>query len=416
MLRTALKAWFARPLWQRVILALVLGVIAGLTAGEDIVAIKWIGDLFIRLIKMLVVPLIFFSLVGGVAAIGDIRQLGRVGGQAMALFMTTAIISVTTGMALALLVRPGDGLTIALPDGEAAPPPPDQSLVEMLIAMVPENPVMAMAEGQILPVIVFAILFGIALLMTGKEARPLARGIDATSAVMQRLTILVMEFTPFGVFALIAWVAGTFGFDALVPLSKLVLLNYLGCGIILLIVYPAILRFVARLPTLDFYRGIIDAQAVAFSTASSNATLPVTLRCVQRNLGVSRSISSFAVALGATVNMNGTAMYLGVIAIFGAQAFGVELTAISYLLIGLTATLGAIGTAGVPGAGLIMMSLVLSSIGVPLETIAFVAGINHLLDMMRTMTNVTGDAVVAVSVGRLAGEIDVEEYVSADDV
>ena len=416
MLKAALKAWFTRPLWQRVILALVLGVIAGLAAGENIVAIKWIGDLFIRLIKMLVVPLIFFSLVGGVAAIGDVRKLGNVGGQAMALFMTTAVIAVTTGMALATLVRPGDGLTITLPDGAAAPPPPDQSLLDMVSAMVPEIPIMAMAQGQILPVIIFAIMFGVALLMTGEQAKPLARGIDATSAVMQRLTILVMEFTPFGVFALIAWVAGTFGFDALIPLSKLVLLNYLGCGIILLIVYPAILRFIAKLPTIDFYRGIIDAQAVAFSTASSNATLPVTLRCVQRNLGVSKSISSFAVALGATVNMNGTAMYLGVIAIFGAQAFGVELTWISYLLIGLTATLGAIGTAGVPGAGLIMMSLVLSSIGVPLETIAFVAGINHLLDMMRTMTNVTGDAVVAVSVGRLAGEIDVEEFTSADDV
>jgi len=411
-----LKAWFARPLWQRVVLALVLGIITGFAVGEDIVAIKWIGDLFIRLIKMLVVPLIFFSLVGGVAAIGDIRKLGRVGGQAMALFMTTAIIAVTTGMTLASLVRPGDRLTIKLPDGNEAPPAPDQSLVEMIIAMVPDNPIMAMAQGQILPVIIFAILFGIALLMTGDEAKPLTRGIEAASAVMQRMTILVMEFTPLGVFALMAWVAGTFGFEALVPLSKLVLLNYLGCGIILLLVYPAILRLVAKLPTLDFYRGIIDAQAVAFSTASSNATLPVTLRCVQRNLGVSKSISSFAVALGATVNMNGTAMYLGVIAIFGAQAFGVELTWISYLLIALTATLGAIGTAGVPGAGLIMMSLVLSSIGVPLDTIAFVAGINHLLDMMRTMTNVTGDAVVAVSVGRLAGEIDVEEYISADDV
>ena len=411
-----LRTWFATALWKRVIIALVLGVATGFAVGEDIVAIKWIGDLFIRLIKMLVVPLIFFSLVGGVAAIGDIRKLGSVGGRAMALFLGTAVIAVSTGMTLALLVRPGDGLTIDLPPGTEVPPPPDQSLVEMIIAMVPDNPVMAMAQGQILPVIIFAILFGMALLMTGDEARPLVRGIEAASAVMQRLTIIVMEFTPFGVFALMAWVAGTFGFDALVPLSKLVLLNYLGCGIILLIVYPAILRFIARLPTIDFYRGIIDAQAVAFSTASSNATLPVTLRCVQRNLGVSRSISSFAVALGATVNMNGTAMYLGVIAIFGAQAFGVELNWISYLLIGLTATLGAIGTAGVPGAGLIMMSLVLSSIGVPLETIAFVAGINHLLDMMRTMTNVTGDAVVAVAVGRMAGEIDVEEYVSADDV
>jgi len=411
-----LKVWFSRPLWQRVVFALVLGVITGFVVGEDIVAIKWIGDLFIRLIKMLVVPLIFFSLVGGVAAIGDVRKLGNVGGQAMALFMTTAIISVSTGMVLATLVRPGDGLTIDLPAGTDVPAAPDQSLLDMVIAMVPDNPVMAMAQGQILPVIIFAVMFGVALLMTGDEAKPLARGIDATSAVMQRLTILVMEFTPFGVFALMAWVAGTFGFDALVPLSKLVLLNYVGCGIILVLVYPAVLRLVAKLPTIDFYRGIIDAQAVAFSTASSNATLPVTLRCVQRNLGVSKSISSFAVALGATVNMNGTAMYLGVIAIFGAQAYGIELTWVSYLLIGLTATLGAIGTAGVPGAGLIMMSLVLTAIGVPLETIAFVAGINHLLDMMRTMTNVTGDAVVAVSVGRLAGEIDVEEYVSADDV
>lgn len=411
-----LKTWFATALWKRVIIALILGVATGFAVGEDIVAIKWIGDLFIRLIKMLVVPLIFFSLVGGVAAIGDIRKLGSVGGRAMALFLGTAIIAVSTGVTLALLVRPGDGLTIELPPGTEVPPAPDQSLVEMIIAMVPDNPVMAMAQGQILPVIIFAILFGMALIMIGDEARPLVRGIEAASAVMQRLTIIVMEFTPFGVFALMAWVAGTFGFDALIPLSKLVLLNYLGCGIFLLIVYPAILRFIAKLPTIDFYRGIIDAQAVAFSTASSNATLPVTLRCVQRNLGVSKSISSFAVALGATVNMNGTAMYLGVIAIFGAQAFGIELNWISYLLIGLTATLGAIGTAGVPGAGLIMMSLVLSSIGVPLETIAFVAGINHLLDMMRTMTNVTGDAVVAVAVGRMAGEIDVEEYVSADDV
>lgn len=411
-----LKKWFEAALWKRVLLMLGLGIATGFAVGEDIVAIKWIGDLFIRLIKMLVVPLIFFSLVAGVAAIGDLRKLGSVGGRAMGLFLFTALISVTTGMTLAALVRPGDGLTIELPPGAAVPERPGQSLVEMLIKMVPDNPVMAMAEGQILPVIIFAILFGVALLMSGDEGKPLARGVEAASVVMQRMTILVMEFTPFGVFALMAWVAGTFGFSALVPLSKLVLLNYVGCGIILLLVYPAILRFVAKLPTMDFYRGIIDAQAVAFSTASSNATLPVTLRCVQRNLGVSKSISSFAVALGATVNMNGTAMYLGVIAIFGAQAFGVELTAMSYLMIGLTATLGAIGTAGVPGAGLIMMSLVLSAIGVPLETIAFVAGINHLLDMMRTMTNVTGDAVVAVSVGRMAGEIDVEEYISADDV
>jgi Na+/H+-dicarboxylate symporter len=213
-----------------------------------------------------------------------------------------------------------------------------------------------------------------------------------------------------------AWVMGTFGFAALIPLATMVGLNYAGCLIIILLVYPLILKTIAKLPVVDFYRGILDAQVVAFSTASSNAALPVTLRCVQRNLGVSRSVSSFVVALGATINMNGTAMYLGLVAIFGAQLYGIDLTLISYLLIALTATLGSVGAAGIPGSGLIMMSLVLTSIGVPLETIAFVAGINHIMDMMRTMTNVTGDATVAVAVGRMAGEIDVEEYISNDDV
>ena len=411
-----MRYWFSIPLWKRVILALVLGIAAGVLLGEDANSIKWIGDLFIRAIKMLVVPLIFFSLVSGITAVGDLGKLGKVGGRAIGLFMLTAAISVTLGMTLSTLVQPGAGLTIALPEDSDVPPPPDQSMIEMIVNLVPDNPVMAMAQGSILPVIVFSVLLGTSILAVGKEGAPLARAMDAGSLVMQRMTIFVMELTPFGVFALIAWVAGTFGFEALVPLSKLVILNYLGCGIILAVVYPLILRFIAKLPVMDFYRGILDAQAVAFSTASSNAALPVTLRCVERNLGVSNSIASFTVALGATINMNGTAMYLGVIALFGAQAYGVELSWISYVLIALTSTLGAIGAAGVPGSGLVMMSLVLSSIGVPLETIAFVAGINHLLDMMRTMTNVTGDATVSVAVGRLAGEISEAEYLSADDV
>ena len=411
-----LHKWFATALWKRVALALVLGVIAGVLLGDHAESIKWIGDLFIRAIKMLVVPLIFFSLVSGIVSIGDLGRLGKVGGRALSLFMLTALISVTLGITLSAIVQPGADLVINLSQDITVPPPPDQSLIQMIVGLVPDNPVMAMAQGSILPVIVFSILLGASILASGSDAAPLARAMNAGSLVMQKMTIFVMEFTPFGVFALIAWVAGTFGFAALVPLGKLVLLNYLGCGIILAVVYPLILRFIARLPVIDFYRGIIDAQAVAFSTASSNAALPVTLRCVERNLGVSNSIASFTVALGATINMNGTAMYLGVIALFGAQAYGIELGWYSYGVIALTSTLGAIGAAGVPGSGLVMMSLVLSSIGVPLETIAFVAGINHLLDMMRTMTNVSGDATVAVAVGRMAGEIDVAEYRSEDDI
>ncbi len=411
-----LKFWFKIPLWQRVVGALILGIAVGLFWGPGAESIKWIGDLFIRAIKMLIVPLIFFSLVSGIAALGDLKKLGNVGGKALLLFVTTAIISVSLGLTMGTIFQPGIGLDIILPVGVDIPQPATTSPTEMILSLIPENPVMTMAQGQILPLIIFAMLFGIALLMAGDDAAPLIRGVDAGSIVMQKMTMLVMELTPFGVFALMAWVAGTFGFDALLPLAKMVALNYAGCFIIILIVYPVILKTIAKLPVIDFFRGIVDAQAVAFSTASSNAALPVTLRCVQRNLGVSKSVASFTVALGATINMNGTAMYLGLVALFGAQLYGIDLTWTSYLLIGLTATLGSVGAAGIPGSGLVMMSLVLSSIGVPLETIAFVAGINHLMDMMRTMTNVTGDATVAVAVGRMAGEIDVEEYVSADDV
>ncbi|CAO1650966.1 dicarboxylate/amino acid:cation symporter [Parasphingorhabdus sp. NYA22] len=411
-----LKFWFKIPLWQRVVGALVLGIAVGLFWGPGAESIKWIGDLFIRAIKMLIVPLIFFSLVSGIAALGDLKKLGNVGGKALLLFVTTAIISVSLGLTMGTIFQPGIGLDISLPVGVDIPQPAATSPTDMILALIPENPVMSMAEGQILPLIIFAMLFGIALLMAGKDAAPIVRGVDAGSVVMQKMTMLVMELTPFGVFALMAWVAGTFGFEALLPLAKMVALNYAGCFIIILVVYPVILKTIAKLPVIDFFRGIVDAQAVAFSTASSNAALPVTLRCVQRNLGVSKSVASFTVALGATINMNGTAMYLGLVALFGAQIYGIDLTWTSYLLIGLTATLGSVGAAGIPGSGLVMMSLVLSSIGVPLETIAFVAGINHIMDMMRTMTNVTGDATVAVAVGRMAGEIDVEEYISADDV
>ncbi|WP_299194262.1 dicarboxylate/amino acid:cation symporter [uncultured Erythrobacter sp.] len=411
-----LKFWLGIDLWKRVLGALVVGIIAGFVMGDAAENIRWIGDLFIRAIRMLIVPLIFFSLVSGIAALGDLKKLGDVGGKALLLFLFTALTSISLGLTLGTIFQPGMGLDISLAQGAEIMQPPELTWTERLLDMIPENPIMTMAEGQILPLIIFAVLVGVSLLMAGKEAEPIVKVVDAGAAVMQQMTMIVMELTPFGVFALMAWVTGTFGFEALLPLATMVGLNYAGCFIIILVVYPLILKFIAKLPVVDFYRGIVDAQAVAFSTASSNAALPVTLRCVQRNLGVSRSVSSFVVALGATINMNGTAMYLGLVALFGAQLYGIELTMTSYLLIALTATLGSVGAAGIPGSGLIMMGLVLSAIGVPLETIAFVAGINHIMDMMRTMTNVTGDATVAVAVGRMAGEIDVEEYVSDDDI
>jgi len=273
-----------------------------------------------------------------------------------------------------------------------------------------------MADVNVLPLIVFSLLIGIGILMAKEEGEPVLKIFDSGSVVMQKVTMVVMELTPFGVFALMAWVAGTLGLDALAALGKLVALNYIGCLLIIGVIYGGMIKFLAKLPVIDFFRGIIDAMAVSYSTASSNATLPVTLRCTRRNLGVSNSVASFVVSLGATINMNGTAMYLGLATLFGAQVFGVDLSWGDYFLISILGTLGAVGAAGIPGAGLIMMALVFGAVGVPLETIAFVAGVDRIMDMMRTTTNVSGDAAVATTVASMTGEIDREEMISADDV
>jgi len=411
-----MKFWFGIPLWQRVVGALILGVVTGLLWGPDAESIKWIGDLFIRAIKMLIVPLIFFSLVSGVAAIGDLRKLGAVGGRALLLFVITGQISVWLGLGLGTLFAPGSGLDAELPEGAVVPEANPMSATDMILSMVPESPVQAMANVEVLPLIVFALLIGIGILMAKKDGEPVAKVFDSGAIIMQKVTMIVMELTPLGVFALMAWVAGTFGFAALLPLAKVVGLNYAGCLIIIFGMYSLMVHFLAKVPARDFFRGIIDAMVVSYSTSSSNATLPVTMRCTQRNLGVSPSVSSFVVSLGATINMNGTAMYLGLATIFGAQIFGVDLTLGQYFLISILATLGAIGAAGIPGAGLIMMGLVFPAVGVPLETIAFVAGIDRIMDMMRTTTNVSGDAAVATTVAAMTDELDREELISADDV
>jgi Na+/H+-dicarboxylate symporter len=411
-----LSIWLRIPLWQRVIAALILGIIVGRLWGPGAESIKIIGDVFVAFIKMLVVPLIFFSLVAGVASIGDLRKLGSVGWRAMLLFVVTGQMAVWLGLALGTFLAPGLGVdTSALTIGIALEAT-ETSWRDMLLGMIPQSPVKVMADVNVLPLIVFSLLIGIGILMAKEEGEPALKIFESGSVVMQKVTMIVMELTPFGVFALMAWVAGTLGFDALAALGKLVFLNYLGCFLIIGLIYGGMIKFIAKVPVIGFFRGMVDAIAVSYSTASSNATLPVTLRCAERNLGVSNSVASFIISLGATVNMNGTAMYLGLATLFGAQIFGVDLSWGDYGMIALLGTLGAVGAAGIPGAGLIMMALVFSAVNVPLETIAFVAGVDRIMDMMRTTTNITGDAAVAVTVASLTGELDKAELVSADDV
>ncbi len=411
-----MSAWFRIPLWQRVVGALVLGILTGWLWGPGAASIKILGDLFVAFIRMLVVPMIFFSLVAGVASIGDIGKLGRVGWRALLLFVVTGQIAVWLGLMLGTLAEPGLGVNTAAIEMGKVPEPADTTWQQMLLSIVPQSPVQVMADMQVLPLIVFSMLLGIGILMAGRDGDPVLKVFESGAVVMQKVTAIVMELTPFGVFALMAWVAGTLGMDALSALGQLVFLNYLGCFLIIIALYAGMIKFLARLPVVGFFRGIADAIAVSYSTASSNATLPVTLRCVERNLGVSNSVASFVVSLGATVNMNGTAMYMGLATLFGAQIFGVDLSWGDYFLISILGTLGAVGAAGIPGSGLIMMAMVFGAVGVPLETIAFVAGVDRIMDMMRTSTNVMGDAAVATTVAVMTGEIDRKEMISADDV
>jgi len=422
-----MKAWFAIPLWQRVIAALVLGGITGFVWGPEAESIKIIGDIFIDFIKMLIVPLIFFSVVSGIASIGHIGRLGSVGWRAILLFVLTGQVAVWLGLALGTWFEPGVGIdTSGLPIAEIGEAQPFDWR-EMLRSMIPVSPVAVMADVLVLPLIVFSVLVGIGILLArgdeddGAEGgngtvATVARIFDGGALVFQKITMLVMELTPFGVFALMAWVVGTLGLDAVTALAKLVAMNYLGCLLIIGVMYVGILVFVARVSVIGFFRGMVDAIAVAYSTASSSATLPVTLRCTQRNLGVSKPTSSFVVSLGSTINMDGTAMYLGLATLFAAQMFGVDLSMGDYFIVALLATFGSIGAAGIPGAGLVMMGGIFVAVQVPLEAIAFVAGVDRIMDMMRTATNVTGDATVTVTTASQLGEIDKEELASADDV
>jgi len=399
-------------LWVRVLIALFAGIFFGLYFGELSDSSKWIGEVFVRSIRMLVVPIIFTTLVAGVLSMGDPKRLASIGGKAMVLYLLTTGFAICIGMLLGGVFSPGDGIVFAAVDEVMLPEA--KILSERLISIVPDNPVKAFAEGDVLAIIVFSLIFGLGIILAGEKGRYIGDTITSAAEVMLKVASVVMALAPYGVFALVSWVAGTMGLSVIIKLLVLVLVVYSACLLHVLFVYAGFISFILRLSPVKFFIGIVDAMAVAFSTASSSATLPVTITCAEKNLGVRPSVAASVLPLGATINMDGTALYLGVVVMFATQAFGIQLELSDYFLVALTVTLASIGTAGVPSASLFLLSSILPVVGVSLEQTALVVGlilpIDRILDMARTAVNVTGDATVAVVVANSEKQIDLDVY------
>lgn len=404
--------WFGVTLWKRILLAVILGAIVGYFWGPSAEQIKWIGDIFVRLIRMIVVPLVFLTLVAGVAAMGDLRRLGSIGVKAIFLYMLTSFFAVAIGVGVGVVLQPGVGVDIA--GAEPSEVSTSVSIGEQLMNIIPLNPIAALASGDMLAIIFFAILVGAGLLVAGERVRPLAAVFDQASDVMLGATRIVMEVAPFGVFALIAWVMGTSGPQAFINVFLLAIGVYGGCLLHMLLVQGGLVRLLANLPAFRFFRDITAAQLVAYSTSSSAATLPVTIRVAENNLGIKTPVASSVLPLGATVNMDGTALYVALVALFSAQVFGVPLGLADYGVIMLTTVLVSIGAASVPSASLFLLAAVLTAIGISPEQTALVVGFilpfDRILDMMRTATNVTGDLAVATTVAKWENEIDMDEF------
>lgn len=396
------------PLWQQILIGLGLGVLTGVLFKGNALLLAPIGTLFLNAIKMLIVPLVFVSLVAGITAMSDSAKLGRISVKTIAIYLLTTAFAVSIGLLFGALFSPGEGMNMVASGVQEAKQAP--SLVQILVGLVPTNPVAAFAEGNILQIIVFAIALGVSMNLIGEKAAPTVKLFNSLAEVFYKLTDLVMRCAPIGVFALIAGVVASHGIEVLLPLAEVIGVIYLASIAHMLLVYGGLLALLARLSPLRFFKGVAPALAVAFSTSSSAGTLPVSIECARKNLGVSQGVAGFVLPVGATINMDGTAIYQGVLALFIAQAFGVELNGAQYLMIILTATLASVGTAGVPGAGLIMLGLVLTSVGLPLEGVALIAGIDRILDMARTTVNVAGDLMTTTLVGRSENELDQTIY------
>jgi Na+/H+-dicarboxylate symporter len=405
---------------KQIFIALLLGLATGLAINLFLGQVGWVqnwlvngvfevvGEMFVRFLSMLIVPIVFVSLISGVASLADPKSLGRVSGKAIGLYLITTCIAIVLALLAGMVFQTGVGASpvgTATPEISEAPP-----FSQVLIDLVPSNPVNAMAEGNMLPIIIFSILLGLAMSFAGKSGQRIGEFFNDFMEVVMKLVGIVMLIAPYGVFALIAGMAATTGWETFLGVIKYVLL-VLGMLIFhAAVVYPTLLKTFTGLSPLTFYRQFRDVMAFAFSTASSGATIPVTLRAVQERMGASNRISSFTIPLGATINMDGTAIMQGIAVGFIAQYYGVDLSVTQYLMVIFMVVMASIGAAGVPGVGLILLAGVLAQVGLPKEGIALILGVDRLLDMTRTAVNVTGDATVTCIVANSENELDTDRF------
>ncbi|MCD7876245.1 MAG: dicarboxylate/amino acid:cation symporter [Cloacibacillus porcorum] len=390
------------------IIGLILGFIIGPMAPNspfiaDIVIplLQLVGNIFLALLKMLIVPLVFSSLIMGASSIGDPKVLGRIGVKTVAFYLGTTVVAIAIGLVLGNIIQPGVGMAI---EGAKAAAKEPETVFNVILNIFPANPLKALVDGVMLQVIVFALFLGVAATLIGEKGRAFLEFNSSLAEVMFKVTAIVMKTAPYGIFALIAVTAAKYGPAVLAPFAKVIFAVYLGCFLQVVIVYSGLITGIVHKSPLWFLRGVREAMLAAFVTRTSAGVLPISMNNVQNNLGVSEDVSAFVLPLGATINMDGTAIYEGICALFVAQAFGIDLSFGAQLGILMTATLASIGTAGVPGAGLIMLSMVLVSAGLPIEGMALVAGIDAVLDMARTCVNVTGDMCVSTVIAKTEGE------------
>ncbi len=397
----------------KISIGFIIGIIFGFAIGPVIPSspmlstyvmpfIDLVGKIFLRLLMMLIVPLVFSSLVAGAASVGDVHKLGRIGIKTLVFYFVTTAVAIVLGLACGNLFQPGVGMNI--PGELSASAREGKAITDVILDIFPSNPIASMVNANMLQIIVFALFFGVACILAGERGRKIADFFESVAEVMYQVVHIVMSFAPYGVFALIAGTAAKYGIAILAPFAKVIAAVYVGCIIHAVLVYSFMITAFCKRSPFWYFRGVREAAITAFVTRSSSGTLPVTLSNVRENLGVSEGVSAFVLPLGATINMDGTALYQGVCALFVAQAFGVPLTLSMQLGIVATATLASVGTAGVPGAGLIMLTLVLTSVGLPIEGIALVAGIDVILDAARTCLNVIGDTAVCAVVASTEGD------------